>query len=158
MPKHLESYYQIDKVVNNCPLTDFAEGSINSARDPMNFQIFNFLYQPTEIHWIARSKAVAEVHFKFPQNFLPSNFETDDKEQRRKQFRYKMYSLKFLRATVIDPIIWDYPIENGRGFANDLMDDIRTRWNMQLESGKRLFKNTDPIDATREIEWGGSHA
>lgn len=105
-------------------------------KDPTNNQIFSFLCRPVEIHWLERTNTYATIYFKIAPNQLPENFSVHMRT---------MYTHTFLRSTVIDPIMWNYPAEDGRVFAVDLMEDIRTRWNMQLKARRRLFNNHDSL-------------
>ncbi|HEB27011.1 MAG TPA: hypothetical protein ENI05_04445 [Porticoccus sp.] len=155
----MDTYYSFNrglwKVVNNFIMTELSEDAVSTGfvRDPTNSQIFNFLVRPTEIHWVERGVSCATIYFKATANHLPENFDSQGR---------KTYSHTFLRASVIDPTMWYLPVEDGRGFAIELLEDVRQRWNLQMASGKRMFKNEDPLngsphldmsDAEKEMPW-----
>jgi hypothetical protein len=151
----MDTYYTFSrgliKIVQNFVMTDPESETVRQSeytvtdvhQDPSNSQIFNFMVRPTEIHWCERTKDFATVYFKMTAYHMPENYTEEGR---------KTFALSFLKATVIDPIMWSLPIEDGRGFVTELLEDVRVRWNMQMETGKRMFQNTDALNGRPHLE------
>jgi len=50
---------------------------------------------------------------------------------------HQVLSMVFLKISIADPLFWDYP--DGRAFLTDLIEDIRIRRNLEIETGKSFF-------------------
>ena len=140
MPPHQVIHKVYFKLTNNFWLIDIQDKYPFVPRDPKNGRIFYFLNHHVEIHWIDRHPDYCEVNCMYgPQS--------------------RLVKLCFLRSTTIDPTMWDLPVTVGRSFAVELIEDVRQRWNYQIEKRGKFFKNNDPTDAeinnnlTRFLNW-----